>query len=296
MVQRWLINLGLALIAALLGMLAVKDVQYQVSSGRLTDLAPAQVSRIVLQRSAGPLIRLERGEYGWRMRSPIEAPADDDAVERLLRITQARVGRVLPADAAAAGRLGLDPPRVRLTLDGLTLNIGERDPVGHQRYVMIGDLVQLIDDDQLPWLLAAPERFLSRRLLPADFTPGLGSIDGRPLSADALAELVDVFAQRVEPLDGELGGCILVIRSADDDERLRFLISDGGRRWTRLDQRLSYLLAQPPLAELGSDSDSEAQNDKADEDMAPDDGQEPSPAETPVRGPAELSVAPRQPE
>ena len=300
MVQRWLINLGLALIAALLGTLAVRDVQYQVSSGRLTDLAPAQVSSIVLQRSAGPLIRLEHGTHGWRMRSPIEAPADDDAVERLLRITQARVGRVLPADAAAAGRLGLDPPRVRLTLDGLTLNIGELDPVGHRRYVMIGDLVQLIDDDQLPWLLAPPERFLSRRLLPADFTPGLGSIDGRPLSADVLAGLVDVFAQRVEPLDGELGGRILVVRSADGEARLRFLIDEGGRRWTRLDQRLSYLLAQPPLAELGpdadADADADAQNNKADEDMTTEDGHEPPPATNPVPGPAALSVAPRQSE
>ncbi len=249
MIQRWLINLGLALIAALLSLLAVQDVQDQVSSGRLTDLDPERVRSILLQRSAGPLIRLEHSEHGWRMRAPIEAPADNDAVARLLRIAHARVGRVLPADAAAAGRLGLDPPRVRLSLDGLTLNIGKLDPIGHRRYVRVGDLVQLIDDDQLPWLLAPPEQFLSRRLLPTDFSPGLGSIDGRPLSADVLAGLVDVIAERVEPLDGELGGRILLIQSADGQERLRFLLDDGGTRWTRLDQRLSYLLAQPPLSE-----------------------------------------------
>ncbi|MBK5940257.1 DUF4340 domain-containing protein [Halochromatium roseum] len=254
MLERWLTNLGLALIAAWLGVLAMQDVQQQVSSGRLTDLAPERVQSIALQRSAGPLIRLERRDHGWSMRAPIEAPADEAAVGRLLNIAHARVSRVLPADATAAGRLGLDPPRVRLTLDGLTLNIGESDPVGNRRYVMIGDLVQLIDDDQLPWLLAPPEQFLSRRLLPADFSPGLGSIDGRPLSADTLATLVDVVAERVEPIDGELGGRILAIQSADGDQQLRFLVAEGGTRWTRLDQRLSYWLTQPPLAERDEDA------------------------------------------
>lgn len=254
MLERWLTNLGLALIAAWLGVLAMQDVQQQVSSGRLTDLKPEQVQSIALQRSAGPLIRLERHEHGWSMRAPLEAPADEEAVDRLLNIAHARVSRVLPADATAAGRLGLDPPRVRLTLDGLTLNLGESDPVGNRRYVMIGDLVQLIDDDQLPWLLAPPEQFLSRRLLPADFSPGLGNIDGRPLSADTLAALVNVVAERVEPIDGELGGRILVIRSADNDQPLRFLVAEGGTRWTRLDQRLSYWLAQPPLAERDEDA------------------------------------------
>ncbi len=306
MVQRWLINLGLALIATLLALLAVQDVTYQISSGRLTDLAPKQVRSIVLQRSAGPLIRFERDEHGWRMRSPIEAPADDDAVERLLRITQARVRRVLPANASAAGRLGLDPPRVRLTLDGLTLNIGESDPVGHRRYVMMGDLVQLIDDDQLPWLLAPPEQFLSRRLLPGDFTPGLGSLDGQPLSADALAGLVDLVAERVEPLNGELGGSILLVQSADGDERLRFLVSDAGTLWTRLDQRLSYQLAAPPLPEwdLGSgadadadaDAEAEAEKDKPDEGTTSEEVQAPSAAEPPVLRPAALIGAPRRSE
>ncbi|WP_462319965.1 DUF4340 domain-containing protein [Halochromatium sp.] len=257
-VRRWLINLSLALIAVLLAFIAVRDVQYQVSSGRLTDLDPERVSSILLQRSAVPVIRLERGDHGWQMRSPIEAPADVEAVERLLRITQARVERVLPADATAAGRLGLDPPRVRLSLDGLTLNIGERDPIGHRRYVMIGDLVQLIDDQHLPSLLAPPEQLLSRRLLPTDFRPVLGSIDGRPLSADALAGLVEVVAERVEPLDAKLSGRLLMIQSADGIEQLRFLVSEGGTRWTRLDQRLSYLLAATPLPELASGTDSEA--------------------------------------
>jgi len=253
MLIRWLINLGLALIAGLLTLLAVQDVQNQARGGRLTDLKPELAQRIELQRSAGPLIRLEQRDQGWWMLAPIEAPADAEMVERLLSIAQARVSRVLPADATAAGRLGLDPPRVRLSLDGLTLNIGELDPIGNRRYVMIGDLVQLIDDDQLPWLLAPPEQFLSRRLLPANFIPGLGSIDGRPLSADALAGLVDVVAERVEPINGELSGRILLIQSAAGDERLRFLIAEGGTRWTRFDQRLSYWLAQPPLAEPDED-------------------------------------------
>lgn len=253
--ERWLINLGLAAICALLAWLAMQDVQQALSSGRLTDLEPDAIRRILLERSAGPLIRLERDGDGWWMRSPVEAPADAESVKRLLAILRARVERVLPADAAAAGRLGLEPPRIRLTLDGLTLTIGDTDPIGQHRYLMMGDLVQLIDDHQLPWLLANPERFLSRRLLPADFSPGLGSIDGRPISADALAGLVGIEAERVEPLQGELSGRVLVIESSEGGDPLRFLIADGGTRWTRLDQRLTYWFSQRPLVEPDVDNE-----------------------------------------
>ena len=247
--QRWLINLGLAAIGTLLAWLALQDVQQTLSSGRLTDLQAHRISRVLLERSAGPVIQLERDGDGWWMRSPLEAPADAEAVERLLDILSARVERVLPADAAAAGRLGLEPPRIRLTLDGLTLDIGDSDPINGHRYLMMGDLIQLIDDQQLPWLLANPERFLSRRLLAADFSPGLGSIDGRPISADALAGLVGIEADRVEPMQGELSGRVLVIESADGGDPLRFLIAEGGTRWTRLDQRLTYWFSQRPLVE-----------------------------------------------
>lgn len=254
MTTRWLINLALASIAAWLAWLVFQDIQYSVSRGRLTDLDPAAVQRIELERSAGALIRLERSDDQWWMRAPLEAPADADAVARLLRIARARVDRVLPADATALGRLGLDPPRIRLELDGLRLMLGATEPVSARRYVMIGDLVQLIDDDQLRWLLAPPEQYLSRRLLPAGFQPAAGRIDGRALSAEALAGLVDVRAEQVQPLTGELGGRVVMLRAADSDQVLRFLVDDGGTRWTRLDQRLSYRLARPPLSETDEDA------------------------------------------
>jgi hypothetical protein len=249
MAERWRINLALAAIAGLLAWLVANDLQRELSSGRLTDLEPGAISRVALERGSSPAIRLERREDGWWMRAPIEAPADAERVQQLLAIARAPVARVLPAEAAAAGRLGLEPPRVRLSLDGLALDIGDADPIAQRLYVRTGDLIQLIDDQQLPWLLAPPERLLSRRLLPQGFSPGLGRIDGRPLSADALAGLVGVEAERVEPLQGELSGRVLVIESADGGDALRFLVAEGGSRWSRLDQRLSYWFRQRPLVE-----------------------------------------------
>lgn len=255
--ERWLVNLALAAFAGLLGWLVASDLQRELSSGRLTDLKPAAISRVKLERGSSPPIRLERGEDGWWMRAPIDAPADAEPVRQLLAIARARVRRVLPVDAAAVGRLGLEPPRVRLSLDGLALDIGAAEPVAQRLYVKTSDLIQLIDDQQLPWLLAPPERFLSRRLLPEGFSPGLGSIDGRPLSADALAGLVGVEAERVEPLSGELSGRVLEITSADTGDLLRFLVSEAGTRWTRLDQRLTYWLSQRPLVEADTNTDLE---------------------------------------
>lgn len=248
MTGRWLTNLALAAVVGLLGWQVLRDVQDSVSSGRLTDLNADLIQRIELKRSGGTLVRLERlSPERWQMQAPVQAPADTRAVERLLSITEARVSRVLPADAAALGRLGLDPARVRLKLDGLQLLVGDAEPVNDHRYVMIGDLVQLIPDTLLHSLLAEPEHYLSRRLLPVDFRPDAGQIDGRALSSNELSGLVDLEADQVQPMPEELGGQVLLLRSADGNRRLRFLVADGGRLWTRLDQRLSYRFRVPPL-------------------------------------------------
>jgi hypothetical protein len=119
--------------------------------------------------------------------------------------------------------------------------------------VQIGDMVHLIDDRHLPQLLATAADYASKRLLPPGFSPGLARIDGRPLGAGAVAGLVDAEAERIEPLTGQLSGRVLTLESADAGQGLRFLIDDGGTRWSRLDQRLSYIFTRPPLAEVDED-------------------------------------------
>jgi hypothetical protein len=252
--RRWLVNLLLAGLAAWLALLALGEHRRVERAGRLTPLDPGRIERIERHRPDTPPLLLERADGQWWMREPIAAPADADAVGRLLPIAAAQSSRALPAAAADLERLGLGAPAIRLTLDGLELRFGATEPIADRRYAQVGDLVHLVEDRDLAGLLTPVPDLLSRRLLPPGFSPGLGSIDGRPLSADALADLVGVEAERVEPLGGELSGHLLRIESADAGAGLRFLVADGGTRWSRLDQRLTWLFRTPPLLEADEDA------------------------------------------
>ncbi|TVQ85998.1 MAG: hypothetical protein EA400_14070 [Chromatiaceae bacterium] len=248
MARRWLLNLTLALLLALLWGLAHWDLAREQRATRLTPLHAERVQRIALHRADEPRLLLVRGERGWDMHEPWRAPADGARIARLLAITAAPSHRTLPAAAADPAALGLLAPRWRLLLDGLELRLGDQAALGAQRYVQVGDLIHLIEDRFQPHLGAPAAAYLARTLLPPGFSPGIGRLDGQPLSADALATLATSEAVRVEPLAGTLGGHLLEIQSADGDPALRFLISADGSHWSRADLRLTYILAQPPLA------------------------------------------------
>ncbi|MGB5834781.1 MAG: hypothetical protein WBG92_22735 [Thiohalocapsa sp.] len=251
--RRWQINLALFAVVLLLALAARLEQRQVQLATTLTPIRAADVERVSLRRPGEPLIRLVRENDSWRMLEPFSAAADGTLIGKLLPIAAARVHRTLPAGALDLHQLGLDPPFMSLRLNALELRFGGTEPIANRRYVQVGDLVHLIDERPLPQLLAAPEDLLPKRLLPEGFSPGIGSIDGRPLTAGALADLAEAEAMRVEPLTDALGGHLLTLKSADGEKGLRFLVDDGGTRWSRVDQRLSYLFARPPLAELDED-------------------------------------------
>jgi hypothetical protein len=213
-------------------------------------LVPGVVEQVRLERGDADRLVLQRSETGWRMTSPYQVAADPAQLRRLLPIADAETLRSLPTADVDLGELGLDPPLARLWLDDLLLEIGGTEPIAGHRYVRIGDLVHLIADRFIGRLLAPPEDYIGQTLLPPDFSPGIGSLNGEPLSADELAVLADVRAERVEPLGQALSGALLEVQSADGAAPLRFLVADDGRRWSRLDLRLSWLFRDSPLPRL----------------------------------------------
>jgi hypothetical protein len=267
--RRWLINLVLLLVAVALTLAAQLQQRQADLATRLTPLAADDIRSLRLQRAGEPALTLERNGDAWRMLEPFPADVDSALVDRLLPITAALTHRSLPADALELPPLGLDPAAIRLWLDELELRFGGTEPIDGRRYVQIGDLVHLVDDRHLPQLLAPATDYVSRRLLPPGFSPGLGNIDGRPLAADALAALAESEALRVEPLNGALSGRLLSIESADGGAGLRFLVTDGGARWSRLDQRLTYVFAVAPLSELDAQADAADTNPLQTDPFAP---------------------------
>jgi hypothetical protein len=245
MAGRWLANLLLILILVPLGLAIRDDLAREGRPQTLAGIDPADLSLIQVQREGEPTIRIERDPQGWRIREPMVADADPRHIEQLLAILKTPVIRSFPAHSAALAELGLAPPKLTLRLDSLQLGFGGIDPIGERRYVAADSLVHLIDDRFQHLLIAPPIDWLSKSLVPAGESPAFATIDGVPLSPIGLQSLGALVAERLEPLAGELTGGAALLKYRDG-RALRFLVSDDRRRWSRLDLKLRYVLAEAP--------------------------------------------------
>jgi len=123
----------------------------------LTALDPGSLQHVEIRCRDCTTRRFERDGAGWRMLEPFAQPANVDAVARLLGVLRASVRtRARLADYDPA-KLGLAPAQFTLTYDALTIEIGNEDPIEHDRYVKLGDE-----------LLRVPDRFSARLLESAE--------------------------------------------------------------------------------------------------------------------------------
>ncbi len=247
--RRWLTNLLLLLVLALLGLGIRHELAREGRPQTLAGLDPSDLRLIEVERDGEPPIRLERGPDGWHLLEPLRVDADPSRLEHLLAILGAPVQRSFPEQSADLAALGLAPSKLRLRLDGLTLAFGGLDPLTQQRYVAADGVVHLIEDRFYHLLIAPPVDFVSRSLLPAGQPPAFATLGTVPLAAGSLGVLAGLTAERVEPLAGDLAGEPCQVKFADG-RALRFLVSEDRRRWSRLDQRLRYVLTDGPLLEL----------------------------------------------
>ena len=123
----------------------------------LTALDPASVRRVEIHCRDCTTRKFERDGAGWRMLEPYAQPASVEAVARLLNVLRASVRtRANIADYDPV-KLGLAPAQFTLKYDDLTIEIGNEDPIEHDRYVKLGGQ-----------LLRVPDRFSARLLESAE--------------------------------------------------------------------------------------------------------------------------------
>jgi hypothetical protein len=249
MTGRWAVNLLLALVLLGLGLLIRDELARAERQQTLAGIAAADVRLLVVERAGEPTVRIERTPDGWRMLEPLRLDADPGLIARLLAVVDAPVARSFPAQGPALAELGLAPGRLTLKLDTLELVFGGLDPLGQRRYVETDGLVHLIDDRFHHLLIAPPIDYVAKTPLPASRPPAFATLSGVPLDASSLAALSGVTAERVEALTGELAGEALEVKYADGSA-VRFLVSEDRRRWSRLDLKLRYVVADPPELEL----------------------------------------------
>jgi hypothetical protein len=249
MAARWLANLLLALMLGLLALGVYHELTVSRLPQTLAGIDAADLRLIEVERTGEPRIRLERTSDGWRMLEPLTLDADPGRLDQLLTLIAAPVLRSFPAPSAALDELGLDPIKLSLRLDGLTLAFGGLDPLGQRRYVMADGLVHLIDDRYHHLLIAPPIDYGSRALLPHARPPLFATLNGVPLAAKSLKSLIGLTAERVEPMTGDWSGEPVQFKFADGNA-LRFLVSEDRRRWSRPDLKLRYVLTDGMLLEL----------------------------------------------
>ncbi|MGD2083875.1 MAG: DUF4340 domain-containing protein, partial [Chromatiales bacterium] len=204
MAPRPLVNL--ALLAVVLGLLALVWLRPGGNGSpdlRVTGLEPADVHAVRIERGPDSSVLLERVAQGWAMRRPYDLPADGQRVARVLQVLRAVSHRRFEPPADRLADYGLERPLVRLEADGVVLELGGTEPIGHLRYVRSGARVDLIDDRYLPALLGRPESFLDHRLL--DPEQGITALE----TADFRVDRGDLGQWRIRPADPAVSADVL---------------------------------------------------------------------------------------
>ncbi len=114
-------------------------------------------------------IALERSAGYWWMTQPVRILADDQKVQAMLQILQARSEQQLPADDLK--RFGLAEPNVKLYLNDQYIGFGGFTPITHQQYVATGNHVYTVSPRYGLALPAMAADLMDLRLLPPDAVP-----------------------------------------------------------------------------------------------------------------------------
>lgn len=162
MKNRWLLNIGLALLVGVLVLLVL----YKPGTGEeaqgtpLTAFPADTIQRIKLVRPKQPEIILDKIGEDWRLSAPRKARANRFRVNELLRLAATRVATRFPVMPAELGKYGLDQPLVTLLLNDAEIRFGGMHPLDNQLYVWHDGQVLLIPASVLRAVTAPPDDFL----------------------------------------------------------------------------------------------------------------------------------------
>ncbi len=157
----WLILLLFALVGTLAG-LALFEPGGGDQPGRLTTLQADAVGELHIQSRNREPLRLQRTESGWAMHAPHALHASAFHVDQVLALLERRSEASYAQEELDRQALELDPPRVRLSVDGQELLLGTSHPMGNRRYVQVGERIHLVQEGVMPLLEGPWWNFIDR--------------------------------------------------------------------------------------------------------------------------------------
>jgi hypothetical protein len=246
MKSRLWLNLILVVIVAILAALVYfkPGTHKPKASIKLTNRKAADIQSIKIERDGMPTVELARTGEAWQMITPQKLSADTSLVKTLLDSLDEDVSSSFPVKQTRLSQYGLDPPHLRLWLDGTEFDFGDTDPIHNNRYVKTGDTVYLTDSLLYFRANHSPLWWANKRLLPKDahivglqlpdMTLTLKGIkwqltpEDPAISSDAIQQLVDNWKNAQAIGTAKIGSGKpegeVAIELAGDNQPVRFAI------------------------------------------------------------------------
>jgi hypothetical protein len=166
--RTWLNLVLVVVVAALAALVYFKPgTKKPDSSQPLVTQAAAQVHDIRVELPGEPMAELTRAAAGWQLTAPLKLAADGRAVQDLLDELTARSLSHFPAAGADLKQYGLNPPKLKLWLDGDEYDFGDTEPLNNHRYVRHGADIHLSDSMLFYRAGHGDYWWAEKRLLPA---------------------------------------------------------------------------------------------------------------------------------
>ncbi len=208
--NRWLLNLGLVGLVAVLALVAISKRRADRGpiAPLLTALVPEQIEAIRIERPDSEVLTLERRGTSWFLLTPVRARANPLRVQSLLRLATAPSELQLRADRDSISKYGLEKPKARVWLGQEEIQGGKQHPFKNARYVRYGDTIHLIPAQYLTPGSYRYVNFISPRVLAADRVPVAwelpelvlrrenGKWTAQPPSSELSADRIDAFIER----------------------------------------------------------------------------------------------------
>ena len=160
------LNLGLLVLAGGLAALVLIEPGRERAAAipPLLALTAERIERIAVERLGQERLAFERREGQWWMTAPEQGPANPVLIRPILQLAEARCAPSYAVADLDLSRLRLDPPRLRLWLNGQEIHFGDTAPTDSQRCLRVGGTVHLCPDRWYPLLTSAAASFLTKPL------------------------------------------------------------------------------------------------------------------------------------
>lgn len=167
--RRLLVNLLLVIAIAALGALLWLDPGKQAPVVTpLTTLDTTPIEAVTIRRGERAAIVLQRDHDTWHMQAPFPVSANPQRVHDLLGLLSLPVHNRFPAEGRDLQQYGLDRPELEIDYGNDTvLRVGGTEPLGQQRYVMLGGNINLVENTQFSQLLSTETYLVDTRLFGA---------------------------------------------------------------------------------------------------------------------------------